>query len=201
MAGASPRAHAQWLAHALDPRSNPLRRTSDCVTASITVLLLALILLAVPFSAVLGNVVYEQQKQAAAAEAVLRRPVEAQVTEPPRLAAVSHDPTYPAEWLTKVSWTGADGAPRAGEVPVKWGSKVGEAVPLWVGADERITPPPRTEQQVLGTTVVAAVSVMLSAQFFCVLGIMVTWRVAGALAHRAWRREWEIVQPDWTHRG
>lgn len=193
------RAHALWLIHALGPSRNPLRRLSDRVTAVVTGILLAAMLLAVPFAAVLGNFVHEQQRASAAVEATQRNRVDGVISAPKRIVVAGFDSrTQAFEFRAQVRWTGSDGTTRLGDIRVAPGSEEGSVVPLWVDAGEHVAPPPRTEQQVLGNAVLVAVAAMLGTQVVCAAAIVVVWWIAEVLAHRAWQREWEIVQPEWN---
>lgn len=95
-------------------------------------------------------------------------------------------------------WTGRDGLPSAGTVPVSSPATAGATVPIWLDRDGRAVPEPVGEAGAVFAGVVLGVVVLLvggSVAWGCWVGVR--W-VTGRVNAVRWEREWERVGPEWS---
>ncbi len=102
-------------------------------------------------------------------------------------------------WWSDVQWRGLYGLPHTDTVRVQPSTEVGSTVPVWVDSAEHVTQPPDSNAKVMAGAVTSAVFALVAWQALCAALIFVTRVATDALAERAWHREWEIVEPKWTH--
>jgi hypothetical protein len=185
-----------WLAHALSPRRNPLRRRLDRLTAAIILLFAVLGLMAIPVSAEYGNIVHQQQSQLAAQERVERYQVAATLTAPPQTHTSGGSENFVTD--APVKWTDRTGRDHAAVARVPDGSLTDSTTAVWIDQSDRLVSPPRSEGAITMSAVSAALWVLLSAEVCCFVLATTAQYLAGVYARRAWAREWKVVARRWT---
>lgn len=191
------RAHIRWFFRALSPTSNPLRRGVDRIESMLAALVMLLALLAVPLAAGLGGVVYDHGTLAAQRIAVSVRHVPAVLQEDGPAAIPNPDGKTDGGAQAQATWTGVDGRPHSGLVPVALGTRAGTTVQVWVDTADRVAGPPPTSGQVIGSAVIVACATLLGAEFVCAMALLGLRAAAIRSTSRAWQHEWEVVEPQW----
>jgi hypothetical protein len=191
------RAHIRWFFRALSPARNSLRRRVDRVESALVALVMLLALLVVPLSAAVGGVVYGQGARAAERAAMSIRHVPAVLQEDGPSAIPNPDGKTDGGTQASATWTGVDGRPHSGLVPVALGTRSGTTVQVWVDTADRVVSPPPTSGQVIGSAVIVACATLLGAEFVCAMALLGLRAAAIRSTSRAWQHEWEIVEPQW----
>lgn len=162
-------------------------------------MLLVVAVAAVPAAAWFGSDVHQQQAQAAAAEAMQRYQVPAVLTDNPQTTVVGDSPdTQHSVTEASARWVDRNGQAHSGGVEVLPDRVQGSTVPVWTGPSGELTPPPRTEAVIMVSAVFEAIAVLAAAETCCLLLAAGARGLASAHAHRAWAREWKIVERRWT---
>lgn len=187
-----------WLARRTGLDGNPLRRRTDKIAAGLTVLLLAVFLIAGPLLAAAAA------GWAARATAADRHAQRSWHQVP---AVLLHGASLSASfagytgysWAT-ARWTAPGGRARTGDIPVRVTAAAGQVVPLWVDRAGWPAGPPLAHRADLAREVAAAAvaAICLGIVLLCVADVA-RWlldrrRLAG------WEAEWAAVGPRWTRR-
>jgi hypothetical protein len=185
---------ARWLG--LD--HNPLRRPTDRVEGWLRLLMLALILTAVPVTAIgwglVANQVLAHRTQVAQRSDHL---VSAVLTEQASTSAI--DPYMPdPDSLVQARWTAPDGAARTGQILAPAGTPAGRTIPIKVNAEgATVDPPPAHNDVATGTALVGVTSGLM-----LVLLLMGLQAAARRTLDRqrleAWDLEWQATGPLWS---
>ena len=111
--------------------------------------------------------------------------------------AVTGGPARPV----RVSYVDQQGRSHVGQVPVTGRLPAGTPVRVEVDGSGRVGVEAPTHGDAVFSAVVAAVASVLLGAFL----LLLTWygvrRAATARNHRAWEREWRLVEPLWSGRG
>ncbi|WP_444420564.1 Rv1733c family protein [Saccharopolyspora indica] len=192
-------AEACWLGQTLGLKPNPLRRRRDRIEAVVLLALLVVALAVVPLGALAwGTASYEADARAAATTPV-RHQVEAVVIAEPRTEVVGVNSDFQVtRHRAEARWPGADGVPQVQTIDVGPGSEVGSTIAVWIDDAGRLAEAPRSETQLRAAAVGGAVGVAMTGEAVCAALIACVRTAANARAGRAWKREWEIVGPQWT---
>jgi hypothetical protein len=188
-----------WLVHVLGVRRNPLRRGLDLVTAATMALLLVIGLAAIPASVMVGSSFHDQQVRAAAADAAQRYPVVASLTGPPQVH-VTGDADYNRAAVADapVRWSDRAGQEHSAMVTVPAQNMQHDTTTVWIDESGRLSPPPRSQAEVLASAVTVAIGLLLAVEV-CVLVLAAgVRRLSDLYARRAWAHEWEVVARRWT---
>jgi len=188
-----------WLFRAVRgarPDRNPLRRGTDRLE---TFLLAGLFVAAgagAPFAVqAAGHAWQADAAQARQAELATRHEVTAVLAQS---AGPIGEYTLSSQVPTLASWTSADGARRAGDVPARPGSPSGTLVNVWIDARGYLVSPPLT---------IAQVADQVDAARVAAVGGVIVGYMASALAVRqllnrrrmaAWDADWVATARVWN---
>lgn len=189
-----------WLARVLGLSPNALRRPVDRVVGGVVLGLLVAALTVVPALAVSsGKAEYLAQRREAAAAMSSHRVVDAVVLTTPEM--VGSEPGGGASVRADAVWKGHDGHPRVERAEVSSSSGVGDRVPVWVDAADRVTSAPPTEVASSASATGTVVGVLVLGLLGCVVLMMAVRAVADGWVRRRWEREWARIEPDWSRFG
>ena len=177
---------------------NPLVRRIDRVEALITVLAVALVVVAIPVVVSLSRGYGARLAEHTAAHNRTLHSVDAVVVDvkPMVPERFSRSHSVRARWST-----GADD--RIASVRAAAGVAVGDHVEVWLDAQGAVTTPPRTESDDRANTVAFGIELWLTAAALCVAALM---SVRAWLAHRRsamWDAQWQLFNArdgGWSNR-
>ena len=175
--------------------SGPLKRTSDRVEHASRLVLALALLLAVPLGLLAGAVAYSSVSATARHEAATRFPEAATLLE----NSAGSGPVG-VSVPTRATWTTPGGATRTGTVNAKPGMPAASTVDIWVDDDGRLTPPPLTEGEAVGQSVVIGVLAVLALVIAGMTGHLVVLWLLERRRMRLWERGWTSVEPLWVSR-
>ncbi|MFF9624739.1 hypothetical protein [Streptomyces griseosporeus] len=177
-------------------RANQLKRHDDVLEAWLvltvwTVIVVGGALVATLTARTTGDVLARQRAERHPAGAVL-------VADAPRSAGPASGAAQRVPAV--VRWRAADGSEHVGRTSVRAGTEVGARVEVWLDATGRLAAEPPTHKE-------AAIEAALFATG-AGLGLAGLALGTGALARAgldrrriaAWGREWDSVEPGWSHR-
>ncbi|MEU6772298.1 hypothetical protein [Streptomyces sp. NPDC046759] len=178
-------------------RSSPLRRREDIVEAW---LVLAVWIAMVVGGAVAGVMTARAAGEAFAQQRAHRHAVRAVLVADPRRGGGADWAVGGQVWAA-VRWTAPDGTRRTGDTLVRSDLKAGARVVVWQDDHGRLTPakpadPVESEMEAGLFGAAAFVAVALPVYGAGALGRV--WLDRRRIA--AWDREWNLVEPRWTHR-
>jgi hypothetical protein len=176
---------------------NPLRRRSDRIESLMVFTLVMVFLAGAPaLGWWTGRSSYHADVRAEEWEEAHVFAVTAEIVgEPAAVGAAGSASAAPR--TVQARWTGPDGLPRTGFVPVDAASRRGDRITVWVDDRGQLRGPP-ADRDPVAQAVMAAVAVVL-----CLLAALAGLRWVGLTlldAHRsrAWQREWLEVGPRWS---
>jgi len=177
---------------------NPLRRPVDRVETLVVAGLLAVLVLVGPLVALAaGESARRDAAPAAARERATRVRTTATVTQSADTAPGARSS---AAGLVRVPvrWTDSDGTPRTGLVTVGPDTAAGATVNIWTDGHGRVTPAPRSQEQVnlMAARVGAGGLLALAAVLLTVAGV--THHVLDRRRDAMWTDEWRLVAPRWS---
>jgi hypothetical protein len=174
------------------------RRATDRVEAAASWVLGVLGLVLVAAAVLIGLQLHGAGIEQSRVDAVERLSVDATLLKPAD-GAVGADASL-ATHVTAI-WTGPDGIPHTGSVPVIGIQPAGSTVPIWVDRTTgAIATPPVDALQASISAVVGGLLVLMLG-VLVLLGLRALVR-AGCTArnHAAWAREWALYEPFWSGR-
>ena len=179
--------------------SGPLKRGSDRLQVVGRLVVVLAVLLAPPIAVATGGAVTAHLQAVADAQAAARSHVKAVLltNAPAATGGTGYTEVSTPSVPVQAMWPLPDGEKGQGLVPAAPGSPAGSSVPVWVGRDGELTPPP-LDPAGISTTAVAVGALPL-------IGLpVVTWllyalfcAVLNALRDRRWARDWAAVEPVW----
>jgi hypothetical protein len=181
--------------------NNPLRRRADRVQAWLVVLLAGIFLSAVPVTAwYTAGAVYRNALHTA--RATQRDVVQVNSTlEEDAVPAIFT--SYNSELVrvpVRTRWTGPDGKPHVGFIPLALSAPAGTVIPVWVDARGNITRAPRAEADLWQDGLIAGLLVVVCG-FGVWGGLSMLLRLLVDCRRMAWwQTEWTHVEPRWTGR-
>ncbi len=185
---------SRWLG--LD--HNPLRRPADRVEAWLRLLMLALLLTAVPVTAIgFGLVANQVLTHRAQAQQRSDRLVSAVLTKQAPTGVVDPYVADPEVWA-QARWTAPDGGARSGQILAPAGTQAGQTIRIWVNTTGGTVDPPSGHRDVLAESITAGVisGLML---VMLLMGLQsVSRRVLDRQRLAAWEGEWRATGPLWT---
>ncbi|NGO67236.1 hypothetical protein [Streptomyces boncukensis] len=176
-------------------RENPLRRPCDRAESRLNCLLLLVLVIGLPWSAVgVGLAAYDSSMRTMRAQTAERHQVTAELT------SVRRDSTPGGTDQARVRWTERTGVEHEGSAPVEPGTRVGTSIRIWVDRDGNVVRPPMTALDAKaagwamgGLTAVAGTAGYAAARA-ATRHAMDRWRYA------QWDAEWDLVEPVWSAR-
>jgi hypothetical protein len=180
---------------------NPLRRGLDRIQAVLRAALLAVFVTSAPIATVyVLHGVYVAGLRAERAQTVTWHRVPAVVLPTVSVAAAAwRHPVQPAAVLL-VQWAAPGGPLRTGEIMDGNSLAPGSTVPIWVGAQGRLTHPPLTHADVVVHAIAAAtLTPALLALALCTVGGAASLALDRRRLAR-WEADWRVVEPQWTRR-
>ncbi|WP_241740755.1 hypothetical protein [Streptomyces sp. L2] len=181
-------------------RKNPLCRRTDIARAWLAAGLFVAVLAGTPVAAFLaGDAAHRHHQEAARQQAATRHHATAVlVHDAPRHPEPGSVEARKTLYPVPVRFTDTGGQARTGTADVPPDRSAGSTVPVWVGADGRLTRPPLTSSEIRDRTVGWAVLAALAVP-------AVGAGLHGLAAHRlrrrdlaAWDEAWARTAPLWT---
>jgi hypothetical protein len=179
---------------------NQLCRPSDRLEGWVAALLLIFVLAALPAAGMVGNVVYEHESQAAAAQRATSRQVLATLRQNARFYATGYQGTRSATSLVEVSWPAVNGENRVGVVAVDDESRAGTTVSIWVDGKDQPTTAPANQPRIAATAVAAAICTLFGSVLAAIAAFCTTRWLLDLRRWKSWDIEWRYVGPRWTGR-
>lgn len=182
--------------------SGPLKRRSDRLEMLSRVVLAVVLLLAAPVALAVATATATDlrataQLQAATRTQVLAVLLEDAISRPDagEVATVGGTTTR-----TDGTWTAPDGTTREAEVPAPFGSRAGDAVPVWIDQDGALTRAPLRDGDMTAAMAMSGggTFVLIIAAAAATHGL-VCWRL-DRHRDRRWSAEWAAVEPTWSGR-
>jgi hypothetical protein len=194
----SPEARRERCARWLGLDRNPLRRPADRVEAWLRLLMLALLLTAVPVTAIgLGLAANRVLTHQAQSQQRSDRLVSAVLTKQAPTGVVDPYVADPEVWV-QARWTAPDGTARSGQILAPAGTQAGHTIPIWVNTTGGTVDPPSGHQYVLaGSITVGVFSGLMLAMLLMGLQSVARW-VLDRQRLAAWEGEWRATGPLWT---
>jgi hypothetical protein len=203
----------KWCRWSRRPADRLPRRGTDRLEDGVAWLLVAAALLLVPLIGTVAAGVHHDGVLRAAVESAERRQVPAEV--------VAETPGGVGRPVGRIAgWTGPDGQPRTGRVPLAHPvvlvpalpgepsspgtgavvPAVGQRILIWIDARGAVTRPPATPDQAVQAAVVVSVALAVTG-LVAIGGIWLAVRALTARLNAArWEREWARVGPRWSRR-
>jgi hypothetical protein len=178
---------------------SPLRRSVDRLEAGVLLGALLLGLLAVPVAAALGTGAHEAAARAAAHQRSVLRVVPARTLQD-AVAQVGPYGPVDGQVPVRVSWVDDAGATEKAVIEVEPGTPAGTEVSVWVDAQGREAPRPRTARETVMTGVWTAVAGLFAVWSCLGLTVVGIRRALDRRRLRMWEAEWRQVAPRWTGR-
>jgi hypothetical protein len=177
--------------------SGPLKRTSDRWEFFARVLLVCSLATAIPIAMVVASVAHAQALTEAAAQAIERTQVDAElVADPPHLTTFAED--VPQTSRGPAVWRGPSGAVHSGLVVVPIGARAGWTVPIWVDRDGELTTRPLDRGDAVARAVGMAGGTYLSVSSLAVAVYLAVRAALDRSRLRRWAADWEVIEPVWT---
>lgn len=173
------------------------RRGTDRVEDAAAWFLMSLGLMLVIVAVLVGVGVHADELERARGQQVTRVEVVAVLVVDAPVAISEYNGARPYIRAT-ARWTGADGVPCEGPVPVWSGAPAGTEVRIWVDRDCRVRPAPTNALNALMAGVMGAFAVMLVGGMTLGGVWSVVRRATAARNATHWEREWARVGPEWT---
>ncbi|WP_433829890.1 Rv1733c family protein [Actinoplanes sp. CA-015351] len=176
---------------------NPLRRRSDRIESLMVFTLVMVFLAGAPAlgwwsgrSSYFSDVRAEEWERTH----IFSVPAEI-ISEPAPLGASG--PATAAPRAAQARWTGPDGGPHSGLVPVGAAARLGDTISVWVDDRGQLRGPP-VDRDPVAQAVMAGVATIL-----CLLAALAGLRRIGLVLldrhrSRVWQREWLEVGPRWS---
>ncbi|MDJ1131387.1 Rv1733c family protein [Streptomyces iconiensis] len=187
-------------------RGNPLCRRSDRREAWLALCAALLIVVGAPVVGLLSaeishaallRTAHEQQRErhhlwATAQHIALRPPLNA---EP--------DTATPREERTRVTahWTGPDGSPHTGTVPVRHAVRPGSRIQIWTDGEGHLTSRPMSTRGASSYSMLAGLAAGSVVVGGVELGRRLTVRLVMRRRYARWDEEWGRIGPDWGRTG
>ncbi|MTE14327.1 Rv1733c family protein [Nocardia aurantiaca] len=171
--------------------SNPLMRPSDRCESLVRLLVVVWMLALVPIAAAAGTVAYTNAAEEIRAENATKVQVMATTIgeTTPKTVATPYGPRHDE---ALVRWEDA-GRSGTATVPVNGKPTPGSVVPVWIGADGRLTDAPRLPGSAAADGVAVAVAALLLGGGGALwLESCATWAL-NTLRHRRWDVEWRTL--------
>jgi hypothetical protein len=194
----------RWIARRAGWDGNPLRRASDRLEAGFTAMLIAVLLVAGPWTGWrVAESAYRDQVRTATWERKHRVAVEAILLEdaawPPGLARYEGR-SAPPSVLVPARWTAPGSVVHTGSIVVDAGNRAGTSIRIWIDdrgnlATHHATGLPAVSAFFLGLAAVLVVAGSLAA-----LRRLARWFLQRRRL-RSWQTEWMVVEPWWSGRG
>lgn len=180
---------------------NPLMRATDRFDAVVAAVLIAFILMMVPFAAAFGTVTNTGLNERSQAELQTRYAQSAVLIDDPRHVVVPDAASRFPETQDRATaqWTAPDGALRSTVVETRSGTHRGDTVTVWVDMSGNVVDEPRLGVENAVIAVSAALSVWAAAAVCSVLLYLGVRWVNGRSRMRQWDREWNDLgrTPGW----
>ncbi|MFD7006191.1 hypothetical protein [Rhodococcus jostii] len=180
---------------------NPLMRGTDRVDSVVAAVLIAFVLIVVPFAAAFGTVTYTGLAERSHAELQTRHAQSAVLVEDPRpvVVADAHSRSPDTQDRATAQWTAPDGTLRSTDVQTAPGTHRGDTVTVWVDTNGNIVAEPRSGMQNAAIAVSAALSVWAGAAVGALLLYSGVRWISGRSRMRQWDREWNDLgrTPGW----
>ena len=180
---------------------NPLMRGTDRVDSVVAAVLIAFVLIVVPFAAAFGTVTYTGLAERSHAELQTRHAQSAVLVEDPRpvVVADAHSRSPDTQDRATAQWTAPDGTLRSTDVQTAPRTHRGDTVTVWVDTNGNIVAEPRSGMQNAAIAVSAALSVWAGAAVGALLLYSGVRWISGRSRMRQWDREWNDLgrTPGW----
>ncbi|WP_214321704.1 Rv1733c family protein [Nonomuraea sediminis] len=177
------------------PDGNPLRRTSDRLEALAMAMAIALFLISIWPSIVVGRMAADAHRRVPAGEHQVIATVLADVRTPPMYSEeTAMRATAPATWTTP------DGRQRTGQVVVPAFAVKGDRVRVWIDATgSPVTPPPSPSESWLYGVSSTLLVLMGTAALLGLLFAGVRWGLDRRRSAR-WEKAWLLENEPWRRR-
>lgn len=188
---------ARWVASRVRlyrPDRNPLRRASDRIEALFVALFLLLFATGLVLAPMYGRAVYQDGLRAEQSG----RWVTARLVRDAPAAPPYEGGAVPAR--AKATWTGADGRPVTGMVPVRWGAKAGATVRVWLDASGRPVADPPQRSETLARAVAVGLTTVLVSGGIALAGYAGVRALLDRRRYAAWAAEWIVTEREWRRR-
>jgi hypothetical protein len=174
-----------WMARALS--GNPLVRRVDRLEAAVALLAIMFAVIAIPFAVDFGHTAYTARAHRYAAEAAMRRPVDAIALS----NSVSGD-RPPSSSSVHVQWF-ADNETRDKVIRVPQSVAAGDHVRIWVNDKGDATLAPRTRADARVDAIVVAVAEWLALASLCAIAVALLRRLLDRARYRRWDRDFRLL--------
>lgn len=175
-------------------RSNPLRRRDDIMEAWIVLALWAVVLVG---GTLVGLVTAHAADEVFARQRAERTSVRAVVLADVPASATKAGGTRA---LARISWTTPDGTTRTDRTLVDTRQKAGAEVVAWLdGQGDLAAEPPSSTEAAIEACVLGTAAALGLAGAAVGAGAIVRWRLDRRRIDQ-WRREWDLVGPQWGHK-
>lgn len=176
-------------------------RGTDRVDSVVAAVLIAFVLIVVPFAAAFGTVTYTGLAERSHAELQTRHAQSAVLVEDPRpvVVADAHSRSPDTQDRATAQWTAPDGTLRSTDVETAPGTHRGDTVTVWVDTNGNVAAEPRSGMQNAAIAVSAALSVWAGAAVGALLLYSGVRWISGRSRMRQWDREWNDLgrTPGW----
>jgi hypothetical protein len=174
------------------------RRATDLVEDAVLWLLSSLVLLLVVLAVMTAVAAYGHITDRSQGEAARHAPVRAVLAA--AAPAMVDDSGYRLPVGVPATWTGPDGRPHAGSIPVLGPLPAGADVSVWVDEQGSVVDAPPTAIEAAAAAFLTAVFIVACGGGVLAGGWGLARRAIGAANSRRWEREWADVGPRWSGR-
>ncbi|WP_016881460.1 MULTISPECIES: hypothetical protein [unclassified Rhodococcus (in: high G+C Gram-positive bacteria)] len=177
---------------------NRLMRGSDRLESSVLLLVIALVLILVPFAAAFGTATHTRLNDQSRADRETRHQITAVLLEDATVNLADTTPATSTTGQAPAQWT-ADGTTHTRQVQTEPEAKAGQTISIWIDPARHVVDAPKTGTENASEAVAAALAVWTMGASFCLMVWMGIRWAAARYRMSQWEQEWRNIgkAPGW----